>query len=132
MFLALLVYSAYISSVDLKIHRITNRSLLFGAITFASLALIQGEPLYWRSALVTLTIAPIALQAKVGGGDIKLATLLSLFFLPSTLLVLTQFSIAFAAISSALVVWSMVKEKSLKSSIALAPAICGAVIWCAR
>jgi Flp pilus assembly protein protease CpaA len=132
MFLALLVYSAYISFVDLKIHRITNRSLLFGAITFASLALIQGEPLYWRSVLVTLTIAPIALKAKVGGGDIKLAILLSLFFLPSSLLALTQFSTAFAAISSALVIWSMFKEKSLKSSIALAPAICGAVIWCAR
>jgi Flp pilus assembly protein protease CpaA len=132
MFLALLVYSAYISFVDLKIHRITNRSLLFGAITFASLAFIQGEPLYWRSVLVTLTIAPIALKAKVGGGDIKLAILLSLFFLPSSLLALTQFSTAFAAISSALVIWSMFKEKSLKSSIALAPAICGAVIWCAR
>ena len=132
MFLALLVYSTYISFVDLKIHRITNRSLFFGAITFASLALIQGEPLHWRSALVTLTIAPIALTAKVGGGDIKLAILLSLFFLPSTLLFLTQFAIAFAAISSALVIWSIVKEKSLKSSIALAPAICGAVIWCAR
>jgi hypothetical protein len=52
--------------------------------------------------------------------------------LPSTLLSLTQFAIAFAAISSALVIWSIVKEKSLKSSIALAPAICGAVIWCAR
>lgn len=132
MFLALLVYSAYISFIDLKIHRITNRSLLFGAITFAILALIQGEPLYWRSALVTLTIAPVALKANVGGGDIKLAILLSLFFLPSTLLILTQFAITFAAISSALVIWSIVKEKSLESSIALAPAICGAVIWCAR
>jgi hypothetical protein len=38
---------------------------------------------------------------------------------------------AFSAIAALLLVISIIKQRSLQSSIALAPAICGAFIWCA-
>jgi Flp pilus assembly protein protease CpaA len=132
MYLALAVFSMYISIKDVKLHRISNRSLAIGVFCFTALALVQGEPLYWQSALFSIAIAPIAISAKVGAGDIKLIALLSLFFLPSTLDSLLQFSVAFTVIGSALAVFSIAKERTLSKSIALAPAICGAVIWCAR
>jgi Flp pilus assembly protein protease CpaA len=132
MLIALVVFSIYISFVDLKHHRISNRSLTLGAITFALLALFEDRSLYWSSVLLTLVLAPLFLKAKVGAGDIKLTIILALFFLPSNLSILLQFLPAFVSISSVLLIFNFSKEKSLKSSIALAPAICGAVIWCAR
>jgi Flp pilus assembly protein protease CpaA len=130
--IALVGFSIYISFVDLKTHRISNRSLTLGAITFALLALFEDRSLYWSSGLLTLVLAPLFLKAKVGAGDIKLMIILSIFFLPSNLSILLQFLPAFMFISGALLIFNFAKEKSLKSSIALAPAICGAVIWCAR
>jgi Flp pilus assembly protein protease CpaA len=132
MFIALVGFSILTSFIDLKSHRITNRSLLFGAFTFSLLSLVQDRSFYWSSALIALVFAPIALKAGVGAGDIKLTIILSLFFLPSNLSILLQFLPAFAVISSVLLIFNFAKEKSLKRSIALAPAICGAVIWCAR
>jgi Flp pilus assembly protein protease CpaA len=130
--LALVAFSIYISWVDVKTHRISNSSLLFGAVAFTLLNFVEDRSLFWVSALLTLVFAPLALKAKVGAGDIKLTTILSLFFLPSNLSTLQYFLSAFAVISSTLLICNVAKVKSLRSSIALAPAICGAVIWCAR
>jgi len=132
MLVALVGFSIYISLMDLKHHRISNRSLLLGALTFSLLSLIQDYSFFLSSALITLVFAPMVLKAGVGAGDIKLTTVLSIFFLPSNLSTLLHFLSAFVVISSALLLFNIAKEKSLKSSIALAPAICGAVIWCAR
>ena len=132
MFIALLGFSIYISLVDVMRHRITNRSLLIGAIAFALLAIFEERTLYWSSSLLTLALAPVALSAKIGAGDIKLTSLLALYFLPLEHSILVQALICFVVISSAFLIFNIAKENSLKSSIALAPAICGAVIWCAR
>jgi Flp pilus assembly protein protease CpaA len=132
MLAALVGFSIYTSLMDLKHHRISNRSLVLGAVTFSLLSLVQDRSLFWSSALITLVVAPVVLKAGVGAGDIKLTIILSLFFLPSNLSTLLQFLPAFVVISSALLIFSFAKEKSLTSSLALAPAICGAVIWCAR
>lgn len=132
MFIALLGFSIYISLVDIKRHRISNRSLFIGAISFALLAIFEERTLYWSSSLLTLAFAPVALRAKIGAGDIKLTSLLALFFLPLKHSILVQALTCFVVISSAFLIFNIAKENSLKSSIALAPAICGAVIWCAR
>ncbi len=132
MFLTLLGFSIYISLVDLKQHRISNRSLLTGTIAFALFALLEERTLYWSSSLLTLAFAPVAFKAKIGAGDIKLTSLLALFFLPLEHSILVDALICFVVISSAFLIFNIAKENSLKSSIALAPAICGAVIWCAR
>lgn len=132
MLLVLMAFSIYISWVDIKSHRISNSSLLFGSVVFILLILVEDRSLFWVSALLTLALAPLALRAKIGAGDIKLTIILSLFFLPSNLSTLLQFLPAFTLISSSLLIFNFAKEKSLSSSIPLAPAICGAVIWCAR
>ena len=132
MYFALAIFSIYISAKDLKSHRISNRSLFLGASFFLILTIVQGGGLHWISALLTLALAPITIAAKVGAGDIKLASLLALFFLPPTIETLVDFSLSFTILSSALVALTIAKERSLRKSIALAPAICGAVIWCAR
>jgi Flp pilus assembly protein protease CpaA len=132
MLVALVGFSIYTSLMDLKHHRISNRSLLLGAVTFSLLSLVQDRSFFWSSTLITLVFAPMVLKAGVGAGDIKLTIILSIFFLPSNLSTLLHFLSSFVVISSALLIFSFAKEKSLKSSIALAPAICGAVIWCAR
>jgi Flp pilus assembly protein protease CpaA len=132
MLFTLVAFSIYISWVDIKTHRISNSSLLFGAVAFTLLIFVEESSLFWVSALLTLVITPLALKAKVGAGDIKLTAMLSLFFLPSNLSTLQHFLFAFLIISCALLILNIAKGKSSKSSIALAPAICGAVIWCAR
>jgi Flp pilus assembly protein protease CpaA len=67
----------------------------------------------------------------VGAGDIKLLILTAFFYLPPNLAILIRFLSAFSAIAVSLIFFTLFKEKSLQSSIALAPAICGAVIWSA-
>ena len=132
MYLALIGFSLYISYIDLKTHRISNKSLLLAFPIFLALTLIDGSSLNPRSALSSALLAPILMKAKVGAGDLKLLILLAYFFLPCTLFVGVQFLTAFSLGSLALILQSGMKHRNLQSSIALAPAICGAVIWCAR
>lgn len=132
MYLALIGFSLYISYIDLKTHRISNKSLLLAFPIFLALTLIDGSSLNPRSALSSALLAPILMKAKVGAGDLKLLILLAFFFLPCTLFVGVQFLTAFSLGALALILQSGMKHRNLHSSIALAPAICGAVIWCAR
>ena len=131
MYLALIGFSLYISYIDLKSHRISNRSLALGFPLFLTLAYVQGQSLYLKSALLCAAISPLLIKAKIGAGDVKLLILLALFFLPNTLLIWSDFLSLFSTISVALILHTGLKERTLQSSIALAPAICGAVIWCA-
>lgn len=132
MFTALIVFSSFLSYKDLRTHRISNKSLLLGLLGFAALSCIQGSSIYPKSLLVSLIAAPILLKVKLGAGDLKLLFLFSTFFLPSTLLVLLKFLTAISAISTILILIHVLGGRSVRSAIAFAPAICGAVIWCAR
>ena len=131
MYLSLIVFSIYISYVDLKIHKIRNRTILLAVIYFASLTLLEDGMFYPQSALLALLCSPLALKFKIGAGDIKLFATLSAFFLPLSFNTAVQFLSAFSAIAALLVVITIIRARSLQSSIALAPAICGAFIWCA-
>ena len=131
MYLGLIFFSIYISFIDLKSHRIPNRAILVALIFFLTLTGLQGRGLYPTSAVISLLAAPILLKFKVGAGDIKLFMILSTFFLPNTFEMAVAFSTAFSAIAALLTLITTVKERTLHSSVALAPAICGAFIWCA-
>jgi len=132
MYLALLGISFYISWIDIKSHRISNKSLAFASFLFLILALIESAPMHSYSVLVFLALTPIFLFFKVGAGDLKLLILLSFYFLPFTFTTYLEFISGFSVISACLALLTGLKMRSLRSNIALAPAICGAVIWCAR
>ena len=131
MYLSLIVFSIYISYVDSKFHKIRNRTILLALIYFASLTLLENGIFYPQSALLVLLCSPLASKFNIGAGDIKLFATLSAFFLPLSFNTAVQFLSAFSAIAALLVVITIIKARSLQSSIALAPAICGAFIWCA-
>lgn len=131
MFIVLVYVSSYLSYIDLRTHRISNKSLLLGLFAFSGLACIQSSNVYPKSLLVSVVVAPILLKLKLGAGDVKLLFLLSFFFLPATLLVLLKFLAALSVISMALILVHLLGGGSARSNIAFAPAICGAVIWCA-
>ena len=131
MYLALIGFSVYISYIDLKSHKIRNKTLLCALSTLSALSIGQGQIFHLRIALVILLISPIFLKLGVGAGDIKLSALFAVFFAPTSLRMALDFTFVFSAIAAFLTLISAFKERSIHSSIALAPAICGAFIWCA-
>lgn len=131
MYFSLIVFSIYFSYIDLKSHKIRNRTILLALICFASLTLFESGAFYPQSSLLVLLSSPLALKFKIGAGDVKLFATLSAFFLPLSLNATVQFLSAFSAIAALLMVITIIKARTLQSSIALAPAICGAFIWCA-
>ena len=131
MYLALIGFSIYISYIDLKIHKIRNRTLLFAFSTLSALSTFQGQIFHLRIVLLILLISPIFLKLGVGAGDIKLSAVFAVFFAPTSLRMALDFTYVFSAIAAFLTLISAFKERSIQSSIALAPAICGAFIWCA-
>lgn len=132
MFVALVLISIYISLVDLRTHRISNRILLFTFLFLFFLSLIIQTTIFPVTALAALIISPLILYARIGAGDIKLLTVLVFFFIPLTLDMASDFLLSFTLIATALLIIQLIRFHSFAGSIALAPAICGAVIWCAR
>ena len=100
-------------------------------IFFASLTLLEGGSFYPQSAFLALLTSPLSLKVKIGAGDIKLFATLSAFFLPFSFDAVVEFTTVFSAIAALFTLLTILKQRSLQSSIALAPAICGAFIWCA-
>jgi Flp pilus assembly protein protease CpaA len=129
---ALILLSTYVSGVDLMKHRIPNRALIAGVMVFTVMSRLVSSPLHLQSALICVAVTPIAMKLKIGAGDSKLLILLALFFLPSRLVTLLDFLGAFSLIALVLIVSTAFLARSLRTNIPLAPAICGAVIWCTR
>ena len=132
MYLTLISFSIYISYIDLKSHRIPNKIILFALIIFSLLTLLLSGSFYPENAILTLVISPLFLKFKIGAGDIKLFAILSAFFLPLSFATAAEFISVFSIIAALLILISIIKQRTLYSNIALAPAICGAFIWCAR
>jgi Flp pilus assembly protein protease CpaA len=132
MFLALCAISVYISLVDLKTKKITNRSLVVSALIFSAISIIGFSDIHLRSILFFLLISPILICFGIGAGDVKLLLLLSVFFIPFSLTALSDFLVGLSVMSAILIILHRARSKSSNASIAFAPAICGAVIWCAR
>lgn len=132
MFVALILFSLYISFVDIRHHRISNRVLWITFLFLLSLSAATHIHVYPLSGLSVLLFTPLILQARIGAGDIKLLIVLSFFYIPITWDMASDFLLSFTLIATALLIIQLVRSHSFAGSIALAPAICGAVIWCAR
>jgi Flp pilus assembly protein protease CpaA len=132
MFVALILFSLYISFVDVRHHRISNRVLLITFLSLLALSVITETGVHPLTSLFVLLFTPLILRVGIGAGDIKLLTVLALFFIPLTWDMASDFLLSFTSISATLLIIRVAKSQSFTGSIALAPAICGAVIWCAR
>ncbi len=132
MFVLLLISSVYISIVDLANHKISNRTLIIVGIGFSVITAIVNGQLYLFSALATFFLGLLAASFGLGAGDVKLATLLALFFLPLEISKWSELCIGFLIMGVLLLLSHLISRKSMAEPIALAPAICAAFIWCAR
>jgi len=132
MFPALILISFYISFKDVRHHRISNRVLSITFLLLLSLSVATQRSVYPITALAVLILAPLILRAGIGAGDIKLLAVLAFFFIPLSWDRASEFLLSFTLISAILLLIALGRRESFSGSIALAPAICGAVIWCAR
>ena len=132
MFVALILFSLYISFVDIRHHRISNRVLLITFLSLILLSVATHTDVYPLTGLSVLLLTPLILWARIGAGDIKLLIVLSFFYIPITWDMASDFLLSFTLIATALLIIQLIRFHSFAGSIALAPAICGAVIWCAR
>jgi len=128
----LLISSFYLSIVDIAIHKIRNRTLIFIGMGFAVITLVRNGEVYLFSAFAIFSLGFIATFFGLGAGDVKLATVLALFFLPLEAAKLIDLFSGFIAGSTLLLIAHLISRKSFADPIALAPAICAAFIWCAR
>jgi Flp pilus assembly protein protease CpaA len=132
MFVALILFSLYISFKDARDHRISNRVLLITFLSLLLLSVVTQRDTHPITGLSVLILAPLILRIRIGAGDIKLLTVLGFFFIPLTWDMASEFFLSFTLICATLLIIALVRSQSFAGSIALAPAICGAVIWCAR
>ena len=132
MFVVLILFSLYISFVDIRHHRISNRVLWITFLSLILLSVATHTDVYPLTGLSVLLLTPLILWARIGAGDIKLLIVLSFFYIPITWDVASDFLLSFTLIATALLIIQLIRFHSFAGSIALAPAICGAVIWCAR
>ena len=132
MFVALILFSLYISFVDIRHHRISNRVLWITFLSLILLSVATHTDVYPLTGLSVLLLTPLILWARIGAGEIKLLIVLSFFYIPITWDMASDFLLSFTLIATALLIIQLIRFHSFAGSIALAPAICGAVIWCAR
>ena len=132
MFLTLIVFSIWFSYFDLRYHRITNRSLGILFVGLSVALLVENSEFHVVSSVLVSLISVIGYKYGLGAGDVKLAAVLSLYFLPPSQPAFSEAITGFLAISSLSIFLHLIFGRKLTDSIALAPAICGAFIWCAR
>lgn len=130
--MALILISTFWSITDIRLHKISNRSLIASIATFSVLLCFTDSQVNPITFATVLIFSPILLRWGIGAGDIKLLTVLSLFFIPFSWLALSNFLIVFSLLAALFLVNQLARSHSFAGAIPLAPAICGAVIWCAR
>jgi Flp pilus assembly protein protease CpaA len=128
----LIISSLYISFVDFATHKIRNRSLVLIGAGFSVFTLLSKGEIYLVSALAIFSVGILAIIFGLGAGDVKLATLFALFFLPLEISKWSALCNGFIVAGAVLLIIHLISRKSLADPIALAPALCAAFIWCAR
>lgn len=132
MFAALLISSLRFSYHDLKTHRILNRDIVLALTLFFGVTLLTHNEIFVKSSLVTAIFgALVAVVFGVGMGDVKLLTLFTLFFIPLTFEAYVRLLFGFLIGSSITVLGLLIKYKSVKIAVPLAPSICLGVIYSA-
>lgn len=132
MYALLVISSLYISVVDIAIHKIRNRTLAIIGTGFVVITLLGNGEIYLVSALAIFSIGLLAIFCGLGAGDVKLATLFALFFLPLEISKWSDLCNGLIVAGAVLLISHLFSRKSLADPIALAPALCAAFIWCAR
>ena len=132
MYALLLISSLYISIVDITTHKVRNRTLIFTASIFAATTFVTKGQIYLASSLAIFSLGFIVMFFGLGAGDVKLAALLALFFLPLEISRWSDFIQGFILGGVLLLIGHLISRRSFADPIALAPAICAAFIWCAR
>ena len=132
MYALLLISSLYISIVDITTHKVRNRTLIFTAAIFAATTFVAKGQIHFASSLAIFSLGFILMYFGLGAGDVKLAALLALFFLPLDISRWSDFIEGFILGGVLLLIGHLISRRSFADPIALAPAICAAFIWCAR
>ena len=132
MFLTLVMASIVLSLYDLKYHRISNKALCTLLVIFLTLSHLENSQLHIVNALILSSFSLIAYRFGLGAGDVKLILLLSIFFLPTTYSGANRLISGFVVVSALLIAVNRIRGRLLSDSMAMAPAICAAYIWCAR
>lgn len=104
---------------DIKFRIIPNKLILFGFIFGSFLRILTGEPVYIGYAVGLLIILLLVLGKIVGGGDIKLLSLLPLY--------INQVGYYFLVLSIVYLVY-FVTRKEHKKGVAFAPVIAAAYL----
>ena len=132
MYALLIVSSLYFSLFDIATHKIRNRTLAISGVGFSAITLFVDGQIYLVSALAIFLVGVLGYFLGLGAGDVKLATLFALFFLPPEISKWSDFCNGLIVAGLVLLICHLIMRKSLADPIALAPALCAAFIWCAR
>ena len=132
MYALLLISSLYISIVDITTHKIRNQTLILTAAVFITTTFLGEGQIHFASSFAIFLLGFMAMRFGLGAGDVKLAALLALFFLPLEVSRWSDFIEGFILGGVLLLIGHLISRRSLADPIALAPAICAAFIWCAR
>ena len=124
--------SIFLSLYDLKYHRISNKALCALLLIFLTFSHLEKSQLHIVNALILFSFLLIAYHFGLGAGDVKLILLLSIFFLPTTHLGANRLISGFVVFSALSIAVNRIRGRLLSDSMAMAPAICAAYIWCAR
>lgn len=114
----------WIAIHDLRFHRIPNLALL--GLIIASRITPHYEANVVQGCLTLLVGLLLYRPLRIGAGDIKLAAVLALFYIPANFLV--SYWRLVACIALILAIIHLIIHRSMKGEIALAPALCAAIL----
>jgi Flp pilus assembly protein protease CpaA len=113
-----------IAFFDFLRHRIPNLLLLLLILSIVTNGDIHIQVLY---AIIVSVISLLAYwKCGVGAGDVKLLSIVALFLTPAHRII--EYWLLFSMIGSGLALLKWSSTHSFKGNIALAPAVCGAVL----
>jgi len=114
----------FIAIFDFMRHRIPNISLLILLIATLVTGSVTVLPLY---ALIALVVSLLAYRyCGLGAGDVKLLIIITLLMTPQDQIADFWFYVSLIGVS--LLTLHFTITRSIKGNIALAPALCGAVL----
>lgn len=120
----LVVISIYLTIHDFRFHRISHASI--GAFLFSLLIFNRCQMFPVGGVIIGIVAISMGLFMGLGGGDVKLMIVIAFFGVE--LSKLTEYILWFAIISLPICLIYGLKERTLKTQIPLAPALCGALI----
>jgi Flp pilus assembly protein protease CpaA len=120
----IILFSIYISVVDLRHHRITNLSVVIISI----LLFVEDDfQVYFLSGILFLApLLVLGIFGGLGGGDVKLLLAVALVAIPVE--AISGFLVFLLLAISILTSLTIAVRRRLRGNIALAPAICASYL----